>query len=115
MTAWLAAENGLDGLPTAGQFGLLITLLTGSGIVIKVLFSQAMKSKDAEIAAAYERAKAADLRAESQIKEANERAARFEQKLDHQQEVMQTEVLTALKEATNTTRRALEITRGSHD
>lgn len=113
---WAAAEGGLDGLPTVGQFGLLITLLSGAGIVIKMLFNMAIKSKDAQIAAAEERVKAAEATATERIRVAEERASRYEQKLEEQQQRMQTEVLRVLGEATSTTRRALEITRGnSHD
>lgn len=125
----LAQPTGaLEQLSPLTQAGVLIGLLMVFGFAIKSLFGQMIKSKDAEITAAREQVKSAEERAQERvksvedtalerIKSAEERAARYEQKLDHQQEVMQHEVLSALKDASSTTRRALEITqRGSgHD
>lgn len=111
----LAAENGLDGLPTAGQFGLLITMLGGAGVIIKMLFNMTIKSKDAEITAAKDHAKSEVAAALERVKVAEERASKYEKRLEDQQERIQSEILRVLSEATNQTRRALEITRGSHD
>lgn len=95
------APGALEQLSPLTQAGVLVGLLAIFAWVIKTLFQQMIKSKDAEIAAAYK-----------ELNEAKATAARYEAKLDHQQEVMQNQVLAVLKDASSTTYQALETIRG---
>jgi Na+-translocating ferredoxin:NAD+ oxidoreductase RnfG subunit len=92
------AAGALEQLSPLTQAGVLVGLLAVFGVVIRMLFNQMIKSKDTEIAKAYERVAVAELLRD-----------RYETKLDKQYEIMQTQVLAALKEASATTLRALEI------
>jgi len=103
--AWAAlaqAPGALEQLSPLTQAGVLVGLLAIFGFVIKTLFGQMIKSKDAEIAAAYK-----------ELTEAKATAARYEAKLDHQQEVIQTQILSTLKDASTTTLEAFKIIRGN--
>lgn len=115
MTGLSQAANQVEALGIWQQFGVAAPILLLFTTAIGYLFRLMLKSKDAEIAAAAERLKAAEDQAEERVKAADERASRFETKLDHLQDRIQGEILTVLKDASNTTRHALEITRGGHD
>lgn len=124
-TLWLAEEQVkgvLEAFPPLAQLGVLGFLLAVAGITIRGLFKVMIKSKDDEIVAANKRADAAEDRgktaldaAESRVKTAEDRAERYAKKLEDQQERIEREVLNVLRDASTTTRRALETTRGGHD
>jgi len=104
-SVWMSAEGGaLEQLSPLTQAGVLIGLLAVCLWALKAVFNLAMKAKDEQITGL-----------KDQVKAATERADKYESKLLEQQQRVQTEVLGILGEASNTTRRALEITRGSHD
>lgn len=113
---WLAAESGaLEQLSPLTQAGVLVGLLFMCLVALRAVFNLAMKAKDEQISNLKDQVKVAEASATDRVKAAEERASRYETKLEEQQQRMQTEVLRVLGEATSTTRRALEITRGSHD